>query len=208
MADPLSPLSITALCRDCLAEFAAEVSTCSRCGSERVLRHAELGRLTMAHIDCDAFYAAIEKRDRPELADKPVLIGGGTRGVVATACYIARQYGPRSAMPMFKALELCPHAVVLKPDMAKYKRVAAQVRAIFDAATPLVEPLSLDEAFLDLSGTETLFRRTAAATLAHIAREIERTIGITVSIGLSDTKFLAKMASDADKPRATGDRRW
>jgi DNA polymerase-4 len=163
--------------------------------------HPELGRLTIAHIDCDAFYAAIEKRDNPELADKPVLIGGGRRGVVATACYIARRYGPRSAMPMFKALELCPHAVVLRPDMAKYKQAAAEVRAIFDAATPMVEPLSLDEAFLDLSGTAILFGRSAAATLAHIAREVERRVGITVSVGLSDTKFLAKMASDADKPR-------
>jgi DNA polymerase-4 len=166
-----------------------------------VVNHPELGRLTMAHIDCDAFYAAVEKRDRPELADKPVIVGGGTRGVVTTACYIARRYGPRSAMPMYKALEMCPHAVVIKPDMAKYKKVAAQVRAIFEAATPLVEPLSLDEAFLELSGTETLFRRPAAATLAHIAREVEKTCGITVSVGLSDTKFLAKMASDADKPR-------
>ncbi len=196
-----SPDAVTALCRDCLDEFATTVRVCPRCGSERVVNHPDLGRLTMAHIDCDAFYAAVEKRDHPELADKPLLIGGGTRGVVATACYIARRYGPRSAMPMYKALELCPHAVVLSPDMPKYQRAAKQVRAIFDAATPLVEPLSLDEAFLDLSGTTTLFRRSPAATLAHIARQVEREVGITVSVGLSDTKFLAKMASDADKPR-------
>jgi DNA polymerase-4 len=195
------PETVTALCRDCLTEFAVPVRACPRCGSERTVNHPELGRMTMAHIDCDAFYAAIEKRDHPELADKPLLIGGGTRGVVATACYIARKYGPRSAMPMYKALELCPHAVVMKPDMAKYKKAASQVRAIFDAATPLVEPLSLDEAFLDLSGTTALFRRSAAATLAHISRQVERDVGITVSVGLSDTKFLAKMASDADKPR-------
>jgi DNA polymerase-4 len=197
----VAPEAVVALCRDCLAEFAAAAAVCPVCGSARMVRHPELGRLAIAHIDCDAFYAAIEKRDRPELADKPVLIGGGARGVVATACYVARTYGPRSAMPMFKALELCPHAVVLRPDMAKYKRVAGEVRRIFDAATPLVEPLSLDEAFLDLTGTTSLFRRSAAATLAHIAREVERTVGITVSVGLSDTKFLAKMASDADKPR-------
>ena len=155
----------------------------------------------IAHIDCDAFYAAVEKRDNPELRDKPVLVGGATRGVVTTACYIARKYGPRSAMPMYKALALCPQAVVIRPDMAKYKRVSQQIRKIFDAATPIVEPLSLDEAFLDLAGTSTLFGRTPAATLAHVAREIERTIRITVSIGLSYNKFLAKIASDFDKPR-------
>lgn len=164
-------------------------------------RHPELGRLTMAHIDCDAFYAAVEKRDNPTLADKPVLVGGGRRGVVSTACYVARKYGPRSAMPMFKALKLCPQAVVIKPNMAKYKAVSREVRKIFDSTTPLVEPLSLDEAFLDLAGTTALFGRSAAATLAHIAREIEREVRITVSIGLSYNKFLAKMASDFDKPR-------
>jgi len=203
VASPVSSLaSVTALCRDCLAEFAVAPESCPRCGSNRVVSHPELGRLTVAHIDCDAFYASIEKRDNPTLADKPVLVGGdGGRGVVATACYIARRYGPRSAMPMYKALELCPHAVVIRPNMAKYKEVAAQVRAIFDTATPIVEPLSLDEAFLDLSGTTTLFKRTPAATLAHIAREIEQHLRITVSVGLSDTKFLAKMASDMDKPR-------
>lgn len=155
----------------------------------------------MAHIDCDAFYAAVEKRDNPALADKPVLIGGGKRGVVSTACYIARRFGPRSAMPMYKALKLCPQAVVIAPNMAKYKAASRAVRQIFDSATPLVEPLSLDEAFLDLSGTATLFGRSPAATLAHIAREIEREVRITVSIGLSYNKFLAKMASDFDKPR-------
>ena len=155
----------------------------------------------MAHIDCDAFYAAVEKRDNPALADQPVLIGGGRRGVVSTACYVARKYGPRSAMPMFKALKLCPQAVVIAPDMAKYKAVSREVRKIFDSTTPLVEPLSLDEAFLDLAGTSTLFGRSPAATLAYIAREIERDIRITVSIGLSYNKFLAKMASDFNKPR-------
>lgn len=192
---------ITAICRDCLQEYDARPDACATCGSDRMLHHPELGRLEIAHIDCDAFYAAVEKRDNPELMDKPVLVGGATRGVVTTACYIARRYGPRSAMPMYKALALCPHAVVIRPDMAKYKRVSGDIRKIFDAATPIVEPLSLDEAFLDLSGTAMLFGRSPAATLAHIAREVERTVRITVSIGLSYNKFLAKIASDFDKPR-------
>ncbi len=193
--------SVVSLCRDCLTEFTQSQRSCAHCGSDRIINHPELGALTLAHIDCDAFYAAIEKRDDPSLADKPVLIGGGKRGVVSTACYIARQYGPRSAMPMFKALKMCPQAVVIRPNMAKYAEASKQVRAIFDSATPLVEPLSLDEAFLDLEGTTTLFQRSPAATLAYVAREIERVVGITVSIGLSYNKFLAKVASDLDKPR-------
>ncbi len=193
--------AITALCRDCLGEFTGLLSACPRCGSDRLVHHPELARLSIAHIDCDAFYAAVEKRDNPELADQPVIVGGGKRGVVTTACYIARQYGPRSAMPMHQALKLCPHAIVIAPDMAKYKKVSTDIRRIFDTATPVVEPLSLDEAFLDLTGTAKLFNRTPAATLAHIAREIERHVRITVSIGLSHNKFLAKLASDFDKPR-------
>ena len=192
---------ITALCRDCLQEYALAPQFCPTCGSERILHHPELGGLHIAHIDCDAFYAAVEKRDNPELADKPVLVGGSTRGVVTTACYIARKFGPRSAMPMYKALAMCPQAVVIRPDMAKYKKVSGDIRKVFDSATPIVEPLSLDEAFLDLAGTAKLFGRTPAATLAYVAREIERTIRITVSIGLSYNKFLAKIASDFDKPR-------
>ncbi len=192
---------IIALCRDCLAEYESDELSCTRCGSDRLIRHAELGRLSIAHIDCDAFYATIEKRDDPSLADKPVLIGGEKRGVVSTACYIARKFGPRSAMPMFKALQMCPHAVVIKPNMVKYKEVSRQVHKVFETATPMIEALSLDEAFLDLTGTLKLFNRSAAATLAHIAREIEREIRITVSIGLSYNKFLAKLASDLDKPR-------
>jgi DNA polymerase-4 len=193
--------SVVSLCRDCLTEFTQSQRICAHCGSDRIITHPELGALTLAHIDCDAFYAAIEKRDDPSLVDKPVIIGGGKRGVVSTCCYIARQYGPRSAMPMFKALKMCPQAVVIKPNMAKYAEASRQVRAIFDSATPLVEPLSLDEAFLDLNGTTTLFQRSPAATLAYVAREIERVVGITVSIGLSYNKFLAKVASDLDKPR-------
>ncbi|MBM3512486.1 MAG: DNA polymerase IV [Alphaproteobacteria bacterium] len=195
------PRTVVALCRDCLSEFPVPQKSCARCGSTRIVNHPELGRLTIAHIDCDAFYAAIEKRDNPELTDKPVLIGGGKRGVVSTACYIARKFGPRSAMPMYTALKMCPQAVVVRPNIAKYAAVSREVRAVFDAATPLVEPLSLDEAFLDLTGTEALFQRSAAASLASIAREIERSIRITVSIGLSTNKFLAKIASDLDKPR-------
>jgi len=195
------PEFVTALCRDCLREYVSAPAVCEKCGSDRIAGHPEIGRLSVAHIDCDAFYAAIEKRDNPDLADKPVLVGGSQRGVVSTACYIARRYGPHSAMPMFKALKLCPQAVVIKPDMAKYKKASEQVRRIFESTTPAVEPLSLDEAFLDLSGTSKLFSRSPAATLAYISKEIEREVGITVSIGLSYNKFLAKVASDLDKPR-------
>ncbi|MSQ85515.1 MAG: DNA polymerase IV [Alphaproteobacteria bacterium] len=201
MAISPSPTSVVSLCRDCLAEFERAQRTCTICGSDRMVSHPELGELTTAHIDCDAFYAAIEKRDNPELIDRPVLIGGGKRGVVSTACYVARKYGPRSAMPMYKALQMCPQAVVIRPNMAKYVEASRQVRAIFDSVTPIVEPLSLDEAFLDVSGTTTLFKRSAAATLAFVAREVERQVRISVSIGLSYNKFLAKIASDLDKPR-------
>ncbi len=166
-----------------------------------MLRHPELSALHVAHIDCDAFYAAVEKRDRPELRDKPVIIGGGKRGVVSTACYIARINGVRSAMPMFKALEACPEAVVIKPDMEKYARVGREVRAMMQALTPLVEPVSIDEAFLDLAGTERLHGLPPAHVLARFAHEVEKTIGITVSAGLSYCKFLAKVASDFRKPR-------
>lgn len=174
---------------------------CHACGSPRLVRHRALRALTLAHIDCDAFYATVEKRDNPDIADKPVIIGGGKRGVVSAACYIARTYGVRSAMPMFKALDLCPDAVVVRPDMAKYVRVGREVRQAMLALTPLVEPLSIDEAFLDLSGTELLHGMIPAKVLARFATQIEREIGITISVGLSVNKFLAKMASDLDKPR-------
>jgi len=199
MTDSATPIS--GFCRDCLTEHAAPARRCLTCGSPRLLRHAELYRLTLAHIDCDAFYASIEKRDNPELADKPVIIGGGKRGVVSTACYIARVHGVRSAMPMFKALEACPDAVVIKPDMEKYSRIGREVRAMMQELTPLVQPLSIDEAFLDLSGTERLHNDPPARTLARFARRVEQEIGITVSVGLSYCKFLAKVASDLQKPR-------
>jgi len=157
--------------------------------------------LSIAHLDCDAFYAAVEKRDRPELRDKPVIVGGGRRGVVSAACYVARIYGVRSAMPMFKALKACPDAVVIRPDMAKYRQVGLEVRRLMAELTPLVEPLSIDEAFLDLSGTQALHQASPAKSLARLVGRIEQELGVSASIGLSYNKFLAKVASDLDKPR-------
>jgi DNA polymerase IV len=195
------------LCRDCLetwpdpAEGAVAPPRCPACGSPRLVRHPDLDRLTLAHIDCDAFYASVEKRDRPELRDKPVIVGGGRRGVVSAACYIARLYGVHSAMPMFKALKACPDAVVVRPDMAKYAEAGRAVRERMLALTPLVEPLSIDEAFLDLSGTEALHHGWPARSLARLVKGIEEDLGLTASVGLSYNKFLAKVASDLDKPR-------
>ena len=188
-------------CRDCLADLETRARRCTGCGSPRLVRHHALPALTLAHIDCDAFYATVEKRDNPDLQDHPVIIGGGKRGVVSAACYIARTYGVRSAMPMFKALDLCPEARVIKPDMAKYVRVGREVRTAMQALTPLVEPLSIDEAFLDLSGTQRVHGMIPAKVLAKFAADVERDIGISVSVGLSVNKFLAKIASDLDKPR-------
>jgi DNA polymerase-4 len=165
------------------------------------VRHAELETLTIAHVDCDAFYATIEKRDDPSLADKALIVGGGKRGVVTTACYIARTFGVRSAMPMFEARRLCPHATIVRPNMEKYATVSREVRALMMELTPQVEPLSIDEAFLDLTGTARLHGMCAARVLARFAGRVESQIGITVSIGLAANKFLAKIASDLDKPR-------
>lgn len=192
---------MSALCRDCLKDLAASHTRCMACGSRRILRHDELDTLSIAHMDCDAFYAAVEKRDDPSLLDKPVIIGGGMRGVVSTACYVARISGVRSAMPMFQALKLCPNATVIKPNMAKYSAVAKQVRALMHELTPLVEPLSQDEAYLDLTGTERLHGLTPAKSMARLVKHIETEIGISASVGLSYNKFLAKLASDLDKPR-------
>ncbi|MBU1175577.1 MAG: DNA polymerase IV [Alphaproteobacteria bacterium] len=191
------------LCRDCFASGAAGAAPdrCPACGSPRVLAHAELFSLSIAHVDCDAFYASVEKRDNPELRDKPVIVGGGQRGVVSTCCYIARQYGVRSAMPSATARRLCPDAVFVKPDMRKYVAVSRQIRERMEALTPLVEPLSIDEAFLDLNGTEKVHRAKPAMVLARFAKEIETDIGVTLSVGLSHNKFLAKVASDLNKPR-------
>jgi DNA polymerase IV len=193
---------LAALCRDCLATFGAPAPMrCLACGSPRVVAHPECASLGVAHIDCDAFYAAVEKRDDPSLRDKAVIIGGGQRGVVLTACYNARIYGVRSAMPMFKALQLCPHATIVRPSMEKYASVGRALRQKMSRLTPLVQPLSIDEAFLDLSGTQRLHGMVPAVTLARFAREVEVEFGISVSVGLSDCKFLAKVASDAEKPR-------
>ncbi|MEM0989992.1 MAG: DNA polymerase IV [Pseudomonadota bacterium] len=191
-----------ALCRDCLTWFdTAPSGRCPVCAGPRLLAHPELGALGIAHMDCDAFYASVEKRDNPELADRALIVGGGRRGVVTTCCYIARVSGVRSAMPMFKALKLCPEATVVKPRMEVYAEVGREVRERMRAITPLVEPLSLDEAFLDLNGTERLLGQPPALSMAQLAREIEEQVGITVSVGLSHSKYLAKTASDLDKPR-------
>ena len=192
---------VETLCRDCGSRPDAVLNACPSCGSSRVVRHLELHNLAIAHLDCDAFYAAIEKRDRPELRDRPVIVGGHHRGVVAACCYLARASGVHSAMPMFRALEACPEAAVVRPDMKKYAAVGRKVRAMMTSLTPLVEPLSIDEAFMDLSGTESLHRASAATTLAALARRVEAELAITLSIGLSYNKFLAKIASDLDKPR-------
>ena len=190
---------MSAFCRDCAGPVAGD--RCDACGGDRIARHDELAALSIAHLDCDAFYAQIEKRDDPALAAQPVIVGGGRRGVVSTCCYVARAFGVRSAMPMFKALQLCPHAAVVKPNMAKYVAVGRQVREAMLQLTPLVEPISIDEAFMDLTGTDALHEGVPAQTLIHLQNSIERTLDITVSIGLSFNKFLAKTASDLDKPR-------
>jgi DNA polymerase-4 len=186
-------------CRDCDARTTSD--TCPACGSRRIVKHPELFALTIAHIDCDAFYAAVEKRDRPELAGRPVIIGGGRRGVVTTACYIARMSGVRSAMPMFKALKACPDAVVIRPDFPKYVATSRQLRAMMSRLTPLLQPLSIDEADLDLAGTEALHGAPPAIMLARLARAAEAELGITISIGLATNRLLAKLAAGRDKPR-------
>jgi DNA polymerase-4 len=190
-----------ALCRDCGSVPADTATTCPHCASPRIVRHPELFSLTIAHIDCDAFYASVEKRDHPELAAQPVLVGGGQRGVVTAACYIARMYGVRSAMPMFKALKACPQAVVIRPDFAKYSAASKQIRRLMGALTPLVQALSIDEAVLDMSGTEALHRAPPAAVLARFALTVEREVGVTVSIGLAPNRLLAKLAAGRNKPR-------
>lgn len=196
---------IKGLCRNCFAvddyPVSEQKARCTACGSPRVITHNELLDLTIAHVDCDAFYASVEKRDRPEVRDQPVIIGGGRRGVVSTCCYIARTFGVRSAMPMFKANKLCPDAVVIRGDMEKYVRVSRQIRSYMDELTPAIQPISIDEAFLDLTGTERLHHASAAESLARFSQKIQEDIGITISVGLSHNKYLAKIASDLDKPR-------
>jgi DNA polymerase-4 len=192
---------MTSLCRDCLStDVANDASSCPQCGCANLVFHPELHSLFIAHIDCDSFYASVEKRDNPDLVEKPVLVGGRKRGVVMAACYLARQYGVHSAMPMFKALKSCPDAVVIQPDMKKYRRIGLNIREIMREVTPQVEPISIDEAFLDLSGTERLHGGSAARTLARLAADINTAHGITVTVGLSHNKFLAKLASGLNKP--------
>jgi DNA polymerase-4 len=192
---------IRAICRDCLWTGDRTVERCPACDSRRVVRHDELARLTIAHLDCDAFYASVEKRDRPELRDRPVIVGGGKRGVVSTCCYIARQYGVHSAMPMFKALKACPEAVVIKPDFSKYIAASEAIFGAVGKLTPLVQTLSLDEAWIDLAGTERLNGGPPAFQLIRLQQQIETETGLTVSIGLAPNRFLAKVASELDKPR-------
>lgn len=192
------------LCRDCLAHDDSPGPAprrCPSCHSPRLLSHPELFNLSIAHMDCDAFYASVEKRDDPSLADKAVIVGGGQRGVVSTCCYIARISGVRSAMPMFQALKLCPEAVVVKPRMSAYVAESRKIRAMMEEMTPSIEPLSLDEAFLDLTGTARLHGAPPAVMLARLVRRMETELGLSGSIGLSHNKFLAKIASDLDKPK-------
>lgn len=193
-----------ALCRDCLAVFdrlPGGTRRCPACGGPRLLAHPELFDLAIAHVDCDAFYASVEKRDDPSLADRPVIVGGGRRGVVSTACYVARIRGVHSAMPMFQALKLCPDAVVIRPRFPAYVAASRRIRAMMEALTPMVEPLSLDEAFLDMAGTARLHHAAPAVMLARLIRRMETELGLSASVGLSHNKFLAKLASDLDKPR-------
>ncbi|ABG30410.1 DNA polymerase IV [Roseobacter denitrificans] len=187
------------LCRDCFSLF-DHGQRCPACNSPRRIAHAELNELSIAHMDCDAFYASVEKRDNPELEGKPVIIGGGRRGVVSTACYVARIRGVRSAMPMFQALKLCPDAVIIKPRMQAYVEASRAIRAMMEELTPAIEPLSLDEAFMDLSGTARLHGAPPAVMLARLVKRMHQELGLTGSIGLSHNKFLAKVASDLDKP--------
>ena len=189
------------LCRDCLTVTESAPPRCPACRSPRMAAHDELTQLSIAHMDCDAFYASVEKRDNPSLRDQPVIVGGGQRGVVSTCCYIARIKGVRSAMPMFQALKLCPEAVVVKPRFAAYTEASRAIRAMMEELTPAIEPLSLDEAFLDLTGTARLHGAAPAVLLARLTKRMEDELGLTGSIGLSHNKFLAKIASDLDKPR-------
>jgi DNA polymerase-4 len=194
-------INMPALCRDCCSILPDAALACPSCRPGRVVSHPELFRLTIAHVDCDAFYASVEKRDRPELASCPVIVGGGKRGVVTAACYVARMYGVKSAMPMFKALKACPDAVVIRPDFEKYTKASRAVRVLMNELTPLVVPLSIDEAVMDLAGTEALHGAPPAVVLARFAGRVERDVGITVSIGLAANRLLGKIAAGRNKPR-------
>ncbi len=188
------------ICRDC-GIGVGDGPVCLACGGRRIVRHPQVRTLGIAHVDCDAFFASVEKRDRPELASRPVLVGGGTRGVVTAACYVARIYGVRSAMPMFKALAACPDAVVIPPNFAKYSEASRQIRDLMTRLTPLMQPLSIDEAVLDMRGTEALHQACPAEMLARFALIVEREVGVTVSVGLAANRLMSKIAAGRDKPR-------
>ncbi|MBE7636866.1 DNA polymerase IV [Sneathiella sp. P13V-1] len=193
------------ICRNCENYWEeilpSHITRCPKCRSPRLLRHPELATLTMAHVDCDSFYASVEKRDNPELAAKPVIVAyDGARSVVSTCCYLARLSGVRSAMPLFKAKKLCPNGIIIKPRMDAYKAASNAIHKFFKVLTPSIEPLSLDEAFLDLKGTENLHHRTTAQSMVWLANRVKQEVGITVSVGLSYNKSLAKLSSDLDKP--------
>ena len=194
-------IKIVSVCRECFKTFIIKKEFCDKCYSVNIISNDEIEDLNIAHVDCDAFYASIEKRDNPNYKNNPLIIGGGKRGVVATACYIARTKGVKSAMPMYKALKLCPEAIIIKPNIQKYKKASDKINKLMKEMTPLVEPLSLDEAFLDLSGTTRLHKKIPAVLLAELSKKIIEEVGISVSIGLSYNKFLAKICSDIDKPR-------
>lgn len=201
-----NPVLKPSFCRDCLENLEtkhnkAAQARCPACHSPRILAHDELQDLHIAHIDCDAFYASIEKRDNPAIRDQPVIVGGGHRGVVAAACYVARLYGVKSAMPMYTALKACPNAVVVRPNMAKYSAAGQKIRALMRELTPTIQPISIDEAFLDMSDASGVNAKNPARALANLVNRIELEVGVSASIGLSYNKFLAKLASDLDKPR-------
>ncbi len=191
----------TSLCRDCLTDFASKIKRCDYCRSPRIVYHKELESLSVVHIDCDSFYAAVEKKDNPNLSNVPVIVGRSKRGVVSTCCYIARKYGVQSAMPIFKAQKLCPEAVFITPRHDRYREVSRDLRSYLEKLTPKIEFVSIDEGYLDLTGTKRLHGVYPAKLIAKTVQNIENKFGITVSIGLSYNKMLAKIASTKSKPR-------
>ena len=192
------------MCRDCFKFTQVDNSQISRecfsCFSNRLIIHPELSKLSIAHVDCDSFYASVEKRDNKNLSNKPIIVGGENRGVVAAACYVARRYGIRSAMPTYKAKILCPELIVIPPRMKYYQKIGREIRVLIESVTPAFQPISIDEAFLDLSGTETLHKCCPAVSMAKLQKKILNQIGISVSVGLAFNKSLAKLSSEQDKP--------